>query len=135
MSRFDLDHAIPFDFILDGSFLRNSLENWLEKHSFSKENVLTIEYIETIPPPSLTASWQHDDWISSVAFHLKEDYILTGCFDNMSRIWNYSGECVGIVQSDAPIKTVQWLDDFQFIAGDQGHVITAYQVDHFHVVF
>lgn len=45
-----------------------------------------------LPPTPLTA-YQHDDWISSVAGH--NGLFATGSYDNMVRLWNTSGECIG----------------------------------------
>lgn len=45
-----------------------------------------------LPPTPLTA-YQHDDWISSVKGH--NGLFATGSYDNMVRLWNSTGECIG----------------------------------------
>lgn len=54
---------------------------------------MTIEYVESMLPPIPLTAYQHDDWISSVKGH--NGLFATGSYDNMVRLWNTSGECIG----------------------------------------
>ncbi|KAI8079998.1 WD40-repeat-containing domain protein [Halteromyces radiatus] len=90
-SLLDLDKPIPFEFLIDGEILRTSIAEYLTEQQLSTENVITIEYIESMLPPTPLTSYQHDDWISSVQGY--DSLFLTGSYDNMVRLWNTSGEC------------------------------------------
>ncbi|RUP49005.1 NUC135 domain-containing protein [Jimgerdemannia flammicorona] len=59
-------NPVPFDFLIEGQFLRTSLSEYLENAGLSTENLITIEYVESMLPPTPMSSFQHDDWISSV---------------------------------------------------------------------
>jgi ribosome biogenesis protein YTM1 len=52
--------------MIDNLFLRTSLLEYLENSGLSTENIITIEYVESMLPPTPLSSFQHDDWISSV---------------------------------------------------------------------
>jgi ribosome biogenesis protein YTM1 len=42
--------------------------------------------------------------------HFYRPYILTGCYDGKSRIWDLSGNTVGLLSGHSkPIKSVSWL--------------------------
>ncbi|KAI7857968.1 WD40-repeat-containing domain protein [Circinella umbellata] len=86
------EKPIPFDFFLEGKILRTSLAEYLIEQRLSTENTLTIEYVESMLPPTSLSAYQHDDWISSVKE--QNGLFLTGSYDNMVRLWNKSGECV-----------------------------------------
>ncbi|CAI2180685.1 16987_t:CDS:10 [Funneliformis geosporum] len=103
------EKPVPFDFMIDNLFLRTSLLEYLENSGLSTENIITVEYVESILPPTPLSSFQHDDWISSVKSY-NQRYFLTGSYDNYARIWNASGECLQtFVGHNAPIKSVSWV--------------------------
>ncbi|KAI9306896.1 WD40-repeat-containing domain protein [Cunninghamella echinulata] len=85
------EKPIPFEFLIDGEILRSTIASYLSSHRLSTENIITIEYMESMLPPTPLTSYQHDDWISSV--QILENLFLTGSYDNMVRLWNTSGEC------------------------------------------
>eukprot|EP00761_Pharyngomonas_kirbyi_P007031 gb/GECH01007040.1/.p1 GENE.gb/GECH01007040.1/~~gb/GECH01007040.1/.p1 ORF type:complete len:464 (+),score=94.45 gb/GECH01007040.1/:1-1392(+) len=89
----------PFDFLIDGIFLRSNLENFLDKQNLSHERVVSIEYVEAQPAPKEVKSIPHDDWINSVSVVNKrissqeqnpqetdQQYVVTGCFDGLCRV-------------------------------------------------
>ncbi|KAJ2172210.1 ribosome biogenesis protein ytm1, partial [Coemansia sp. RSA 518] len=88
-----LEAPVPFDFLVDGQFLRESIASYLKEHSLSAENVLTLEYVESMLPPTEIASYSHDDWISSIAV-ASSDRFVVGSFDGIVRVWNAQSECV-----------------------------------------
>lgn len=61
-----LTSTIPFDFIVDGQLLRESLSSWLEKNGKTVEEGLEVEYIKSTLPPKWSGAFQNDDWISSI---------------------------------------------------------------------
>jgi ribosome biogenesis protein YTM1 len=61
-----LDSAVQFEFLIDGQFLKTSLQKYLDSHNLSTENILEIEYIKATPPPSLEAQLDVEDWITDI---------------------------------------------------------------------
>src|SRR5690348_12572979 len=61
-----LEKTIPFDFLVNNQLLRSSLNDFLTSQGLSSESVVTIEYTRSILPPTFLASFNHDDWVSSV---------------------------------------------------------------------
>lgn len=51
-SQLELGQPVPFEFLINGSYLRRSLEDYLTENGISAENTLTVEYVRArIPPP------------------------------------------------------------------------------------
>ncbi|CAO3703284.1 unnamed protein product [Rhizopus stolonifer] len=88
----DQETSIPFDFLVDGQLLRTSISEYLNASNLSTENLVTIEYVESMQPPVPLTAYQHDDWISSVSG--KNGLFATGSYDNNVRLWDSMGECV-----------------------------------------
>ncbi|KAG9290333.1 hypothetical protein G9A89_007064 [Geosiphon pyriformis] len=102
------EKPVPFDFLIEGQFLRTSLSEYLQNAGLSTENVISLEYVESMLPPAPLSAYQHDDWISSVKSHNK-GFFLTGSYDNKVRIWNKSGKCIHtLVGHQGPVKSVAW---------------------------
>ena len=106
----------PFEFLINGTFLRTSIDEYLTANGISAETLLTIEYIRAIIPPLYLASYEHDDWVSSVdilssssqAVHgLKnsttlaagQERILSASYDGLLRVWNMSSGILAISPS------------------------------------
>ncbi|KAI5865526.1 ribosome biogenesis protein YTM1 [Durotheca rogersii] len=98
---------IPFDFLVDGSFLRTSLAEYLRASGLSAETAVTLQYVRSLIPPVYEASFEHDDWVSDVdllsetsraglwstaAGVAAQDRILSASYDGLLRIWNGSGD-------------------------------------------
>jgi ribosome biogenesis protein len=100
---------IPFDFLINGSFLRTSLEDYLKANGLSIETTITLTYVPSLLPPTYEASFEHDDWVSDIdllsehsragkwsgeSFVSGQDRILSASFDGLLRIWNNSGSVI-----------------------------------------
>ena len=100
---------IPLEFLINGAFLRTSIEEHLSANGLSAESTLTAEYVRATIPPSHLASFQQDGWISSVdilsiaspaAQWAGKSYnpspgrerILTASYDGILRVWNLSSD-------------------------------------------
>ncbi|KAJ1892728.1 ribosome biogenesis protein ytm1 [Kickxella alabastrina] len=100
------ERPIPFDFLVDGQFLRDSISGYLKEKSLSAENILTLEYVESMLPPTEIASYSHDDWISSVVAASRDKFVV-GSYDGIVRLWNAQSECVDtLVGHDSAVKCV-----------------------------
>ncbi|KAK5666031.1 hypothetical protein BDV3_006964 [Batrachochytrium dendrobatidis] len=130
----NLETPVPFDFIINGQFIKSSLQHTIDSHSLSTENVLRIEFVEASLPPKNTAILQQDDWISCIKIHPTRPFILTGSFDNRTRVWTKSGECIQTLSAHtAPIKSVDWAyisstSDTYILSASQDQTISAFHI-------
>lgn len=62
----ELHQTIPFDFIVDGSLLRESLEVWLDNNGRTVEEGIELEYVKSTLPPRWAGTFKHDDWVVSI---------------------------------------------------------------------
>ena len=105
------EKPIPFEFLINGTFLRTTLDQYLTANGISAETTLTVEYVRAIIPPVYLASFQHDEWVASVDVLSKtspaarwagnagtkspdQERILSGCYDGLLRVWNMSSEVI-----------------------------------------
>lgn len=99
-SMLDTSSPIPFDFLINGTFLRTTLEEYLVANGLSSESTLNLQYVRSLIPPLYEASFEHDDWVSSVDIlsgkHVSpgQERILSGSYDGLLRIWNTSGQVI-----------------------------------------
>ncbi|KAI9887291.1 MAG: ribosome biogenesis protein ytm1 [Watsoniomyces obsoletus] len=136
----------PFDFLISGSFLRSSLDDFLTAKGLSSESTLTIEYVRSVIPPLHIASFEHDDWVSSVDVLSRSsaagiwagetqapapghERILTGSYDGRLRVWNTSGEVLATSPAPADgvvlagIKAVKFLSPSHLVSAGLDRVI------------
>jgi ribosome biogenesis protein YTM1 len=79
-------------------------------------------------PPKFLTSFQHDDWVSSVAASTStkssEPVILSGSYDGIARVWNQSGEvlCEAAGHQSA-IKSVKWIDGEHFVTSSMDRTL------------
>lgn len=92
----DTAQPVPFDFLINGTFLSSTLEDYLEKNGLSLETNITLQYVRSLIPPKYEASFEHDDWVSAVDVLASagHDRILSGSYDGLLRIWNGSGDVI-----------------------------------------
>ncbi|KAJ5438761.1 Ribosome biogenesis protein ytm1 [Penicillium daleae] len=104
------EKPVPFEFLINGTFLRTSIDEYLTDHGISAETTLEIEYVRALTPPLHIASFQHDDWVSATdvlsstspaaswasgaTFSKGQERILSGSYDGLLRIWNMSSETI-----------------------------------------
>ncbi|KAI1332032.1 WD40-repeat-containing domain protein [Xylariaceae sp. FL0255] len=130
-SMLDTSQPIPFDFLINGQFLRTSLQEYLSSNGLSSEETWTLQYVRSLLPPVYQASFEHDDWISAVdvlsatsragiwsgdKLAPSQDRIVSASFDGLLRVWNPSGECIATSGSGghtASAKAVKFLSSTQ----------------------
>ncbi|KAI9821558.1 MAG: ribosome biogenesis protein ytm1 [Thelocarpon impressellum] len=106
----------PFDFLVSGTFLRTSIDEYLTASGLSAETTVTLEYVRSIIPPLYVASYEHDDWVSSVDVlsgssqaqawggttrQPGHERILSGSYDGLLRVWNTSSQTLATSLSAA----------------------------------
>eukprot|EP01135_Chromosphaera_perkinsii_P007846 Nk52_evm38s1020 gene=Nk52_evmTU38s1020 len=105
------EEVVPFEFLINGEFLRGSLESYMKSNDISLESLVEIEYMESLPPPQPQMSMEHDDWVSAVKGRFDGRGFLTGSYDHMARFWDASGNCLITMKGhQGPIKDVAWVN-------------------------
>ncbi|OMH81283.1 Translational activator GCN1, partial [Zancudomyces culisetae] len=106
------ENPVPFDFLIDGVFLRTSLLEYLKNQNLSGENVIDIEFVESTLPPMFKDSCDTESWISSVlvlsptisGFTMK--YIV-GSYDKSIQIWGSDLEIESKLEGHGgPVKSL-----------------------------
>lgn len=87
-SLLESEKPIPFEFLINGQFLRTTIDDFLTANAISAETTLNVEYVRALIPPIHISSFEHDDWVSSV--DVAGSRILSGSFDGLIRVWNNS---------------------------------------------
>ncbi|RAK80676.1 WD repeat WDR12/YTM1 family ribosome biogenesis protein [Aspergillus fijiensis CBS 313.89] len=124
------DKPVPFEFLINGAFLRTSIDEYLTANGISAETTLEIEYIRALIPPLHIASFEHDDWVSAVdvlsatssaaswassSISPGQERILSASYDGLLRVWNMSSQIVATSPSavdgghSASIKAAKFL--------------------------
>ncbi|KAL2129800.1 hypothetical protein VTI74DRAFT_7291 [Chaetomium olivicolor] len=140
--------SIPFDFLVNGSFLRSSLEDYLTSNGLSLETSLTLQYVRSLIPPVYEASFEHDDWVSAIDvlsqsspagrwsgdnFQRGQDRILSASYDGLLRIWNASGEVITTSPSGshgghtASIKAAKFLTSTQLASAGMDRTVRVWK--------
>ncbi|KAK0626555.1 ribosome biogenesis protein YTM1 [Immersiella caudata] len=147
--------AIPFDFLVNGSFLRTSLDEYLQSNGLSLESNVSLQYVRSLIPPVYEASFEHDDWVSAVdvlsgsspagrwsgdAFQHGQERILSASYDGLLRIWNTSGQVIATSPSGshgghiASIKSAKFLSNTQLASAGMDRAVRVWKYtekDHF----
>lgn len=99
------DQPIPFDFLVDGAYLRTTLEEYLRDNGISAETTVTLQYVRSLVPPVFEASFEHDDWVSSVDISPNvagaSGRLLSGSYDGLLRLWNAAGQVTTVSPGSA----------------------------------
>lgn len=140
--------SIPFDFLVNGSFLRSSLEDYLTSNGLSLETNLSLQYVRSLIPPVYEASFEHDDWVSAVdvlsesspsgrwsgdSFQRGQDRILSASYDGLLRIWNASGQVITTSPSGshgghtASIKAAKFLSNSQLASAGMDRTVRVWK--------
>ncbi|KAK6334659.1 ribosome biogenesis protein ytm1 [Orbilia javanica] len=104
---------IPFDFLIDGKYLRTSIDEYLTEAGLSSEKPLDVEYVRSQLPPTYIGSFEQDDWISSV--HISSSStstaILTGSFNGTAQITSLSGDVLArtVPMHTQSVKSATWI--------------------------
>jgi WD40 repeat protein len=86
------ERPIPLEFLINGSYLRTSIDEYLTANGISAESTLAVEYVRALIPPLYVASFEQDDWVSSVDIQPGHERILSGSYDGFLRMWNPSSQ-------------------------------------------
>ncbi|KAL9028693.1 MAG: hypothetical protein Q9196_002977 [Gyalolechia fulgens] len=130
------EKPVPLDFLINGTFVRSSLDDYLTQHGISPETTIYLEYVKAAVPPVHLASFEHDDWVSSVDV-LSEtsaagtlgrepdlqkpghESILSASYDGLLRVWNMSSQVMAISPSAENGGHVSSIKATKFISSSQ----------------
>ena len=144
------DDRIPFDILINGEFLRTTVDEFLTKNGINAESTLDVEYTRALVPPLNVTSFEHDDWVSAVDVLSQssaagkwpgvsvvngQERILSASYDGLVRVWNTSGDA--LATSEAPnnggritsLKTAAWLSDKKIVAAGLDSTVRVYKYD------
>ncbi|KAJ3214583.1 WD repeat-containing protein 12 [Clydaea vesicula] len=128
----NLEKKIPFDFIINDNVLTTSLQTYLKKYEISNENVLTLEFVESLTEPKLEKAMKSNDWIKCIKAN--NEFIATGSFDHRTRIYNHSGDLLHNIEFESVVQSLCWLKDESGIAssvilnGNQSGIVECWKV-------
>ena len=115
-----LDNKVPFDFLVDGEFLRTSLKQW-RKQQASERSVVTIEYVKALVAPQEHHDSLHLDWVKCIAS--RNGLSVSGSFDSSLRVFESSKQYKEsfVLQStllnNQAIWDVAWINDSNLVCG------------------
>jgi ribosome biogenesis protein YTM1 len=152
----DTESPIPFDFLINGQFLRTTIDEYLTQNGLSSETTLNLQYVRSLIPPLFEASFEHDDWVSCVdvlsnnspaglwsgsSNFLNNERILSGSYDGLLRIWNKSGQTLATSTSSSMgghtsgIKAAKWISPTQIASAGLDRTVRVWKYnessDHF----
>lgn len=131
------EKPIPLEFLVNGTYLRTSIDEFLTANGISAEATLDVEYVRALIPPLHVASFVHDDWVSAVdilsgsaqcatwgshGVKAGHERILSASYDGLLRMWNVSAETIATSPSaghgghTAAIKSVKMLSPTQIVS-------------------
>jgi ribosome biogenesis protein YTM1 len=122
------------------------LDEFLTQNGISVETILSVEYVKALIPPLYVASYEHDDWVSSVDVlspssdavkwasssvgGVVRNRILSGSYDGLLRVWNESSEVVAAESGhSAPVKAVKFLSPTQVVSSSIDRTLRLWKYD------
>jgi hypothetical protein len=84
--------SIPYTFLINSVYLPSNLDEYITSNAVSREEILEIEYVQSVLPPKWQARWTQDDWVGGVS--VQETGVLTGGCDGVVRVWDWGGNIV-----------------------------------------
>lgn len=133
-SMLNTSSPVPLDFLVNGTFLRTTLEQYLQSNGLSLESTITLQYVRSLLPPVYEASFEQDDWVSAVdvlsatspagvwsadTLPQGQDRVLSASYDGLVRVWDGSGQCLA---TSAPARAgghSRLLTDARFLSSTQ----------------
>ena len=124
---------IPFDFLINNSLLRVTLEKYITQHTLSTEDILIVEYLPAILLSDAVQSADQEAWVGSLC--VTPDYVVCGCYDGSMRLCD-KNDLTAAASVDAhqdPIRAVlSWTDESKgdfIVTGSKDHTAKCWFVD------
>lgn len=99
------EEPVPFDFLIDGEFLRTTVAQYLESHKITAEKVLKLEYVLALSEPKEAKVDEAPDWISGVVAlqGLPSAWFAAVSYDGTARIYEGTTSRLCMKLSDSPL--------------------------------
>jgi ribosome biogenesis protein len=146
----ETEQPIPFEFLINGRFLRTSIDEFLTANGISSEVTLSLEYLRASAPPTHIASFEHDDWVASVDVLSAASpaalwagkgspvapgnaRILSGGYDGLLRVWSSSSQLLAVsaATADGPIpqaiKAAKFLSPTKIVTGGNDRIVRVWR--------
>lgn len=127
------ERPIPLEFLINGQFLRTTIDEFLTTNGISSETLLSVEYVRAVIPPLHVASYEHDAWVSSVdvlsnssrasqrdTITSGQESILSGSYDGILRVWDMSNNVRATSNEgghDLAVKAVKFMSHKKIASG------------------
>lgn len=122
---FELDPPVPFDFKINGNFLRQTLHQAILEYQISTEGIVPIEFFPAFRPPTPLDDHKTEAWISSLSFY--KGGVLGSLYDG-TIFWNDAKFNYGEGAS-SPLKCVAGLGDHYAVAGGIDGCVTYFDLE------
>jgi len=121
---------IPYSFLINGTYLPSSLDEYITSNGVSREEILEIEYVRSVLPPKWEGRWTQDDWVSGVS--VRESGVVTAGYDGIVRVWDWSGNVLAKGKGGdgalRPVKCVKWTEN-GFVSGGMDGSVRVWNFD------
>jgi len=120
----DFDPPVPFDFLINGEFLRSSVLEYLVANRRSSEKVLNVEYVVALSEPEKTDIDQVPDWVSGVASLQAPPsaWFVAVSYDGTARVYHEEKSSCVVRLSETPLTAVAAMSTDQ---GRGSHIVAA----------
>lgn len=124
----------PLEFLINGSYLRTSIDDYLTANGISAETTVAVEYVRALIPPTFVASFEHDDWVAAVdvlsscssasvlakaAVENGQERILSSSYDGYLRVWNKSSQILATSPSPSDGGHTSSIRNAKFLSSSQ----------------
>ena len=125
----ELESQVPFDFLITGVLLRQSLLKFCQQHKVSSENILEIEYFAALTLSDESQTTELPAWIGCVDV---SSQIVAGCYDGQVRLLGLDSlEVSHAFQAhEAPIRDVVHLNPNLVATASKDQVVKIWSLGH-----
>jgi len=102
------DPPVPFDFLVEGEFLRTTVAQYLETHRLSSEKALRLEYVLALSEPEHSQVDEAPDWIAGITTlgPLPSACFAAVSYDGTVRLYEESRPRLTARLSDRPLTAI-----------------------------
>ena len=125
------EDRVPLQFLINGQFLRSTIDDFLTAHGISAETTLPVEVIRALLPPTYISSFEHDDWVGSVDVLFSSAQLVSGSYDGLIRAWDATQGTLlatsGGNSHTSSIKSIRCLSDRKFVSGGSDRTVRVWK--------
>lgn len=143
-------NRIPFNILINGEYLANTIHDYLKKHGINAESILNLEYTRALVPPLRVTSFEHDDWVTAVdvlslssplancsesPVQRGNERLLSASYDGLVRVWSASGEKLATSKAlnngdrTSCLRAAKWLSGKKLVAAGLDSIVRVYEYD------